>query len=67
MAIYAKPPGRFRYPTLAAPMGLFQLFGRYNKCHLFVAACDIPHRCLSAAKVRKLFETSKLFGDYFML
>lgn len=65
MAIHAKPPGPIRMTDAAAPMGLV----RYNMADTtnatYDGGIDVPHECLSGAKISIIPETSKLFSIFF--
>lgn len=61
MAIDAKPPGPFGYPTLLSQWVLFIQSGRYKNSRT-AAASFVPHQYFSGAKIGSIFITSKLFG-----
>jgi len=57
--------GAFRMPDAAAPMGF-----NYNNMAdttnaTYDGGIDVPHECLSDAKISIISETSKLFSIYF--
>jgi hypothetical protein len=65
MAIHAKPPGPIRMTDAAAPMGF-----NYNNMAdttnaTYDGGIDVPHECLSDAKIGINSETAKLFSIYF--
>ena len=64
MAIYAKPPGPIRIPDAAAPMGLVQSCLADTTNATCYGGIDVPHRCLSAAKIDINTETSKQFPKF---
>ena len=64
MAIDAKPPGPFGYPTLLSQWVLFIQSGRYKNSRT-AAASFVPHQYFSGAKISIISETSKLFSIYF--
>ena len=64
MAIDAKPPGPFGYPTLLSQWVLFIQIGRYKNSRT-AAASFVPHQYFSGAKISINPETSKLFTNYF--
>ena len=64
MAIHAKPPGPIRIPDAAAPMGF-----NYNNMAdttnaTYDGGIDVPHDCLSGAKISINSETSKQFPKF---
>ena len=65
MVIHAKPPGPIRMTDAAAPNGVI----RYNMADTtnatYDGGIDVPHECLSGAKISIIHETSKLFTNYF--
>ena len=65
MAIDAKPPGPFGYPTLLSQWVLFIQSGRYKNSRT-AAASFVPHQYFSGAKISIIPETSKLFDNYFV-
>jgi hypothetical protein len=65
MAIDAKPPGPFGYPTLLSQWVLFIQSGRYKNSRT-AAASFVPHQYFSGAKISIISETSKLF-PYFLM
>jgi hypothetical protein len=65
MAIHAKPPGPIRMTDAAAPMGF-----NYNNMAdttnaTYDGGIDVPHECLSGAKISILSKTSKHFSIFF--
>ena len=61
MAIYAKPPGRFRDPTLYSPNGVHSICLADTTNATMCGGIDVPHRCLSTAKVYTFLDISKCF------
>jgi hypothetical protein len=63
MAIDAKPPGPFGYPTLLSQWVLFIQSGRYKNSRT-AAASFVPHQYFSGAKISIIPETSKQFPKF---
>ena len=67
MAIHAKPPGPIRMTDAAAPMGV-----NYNNMAdttnaTYDGGIDVPHECLSSAKININPEASKHFSIFFQM
>jgi len=60
MAIDAKPPEPFGYPTLLSQWVLFIQSGRYKNSRT-AAASFVPHQYFSGTKINIIPETSKQF------
>jgi hypothetical protein len=63
MAIDAKPPGPFGYPTLLSQWVLFIQSGRYKNSRT-AAASFVPHQYFSGAKISIIPETFKQFPKF---
>jgi len=63
MAIDAKPPEPFGYPTLLSQWVLFIQSGRYKNSRT-AAASFVPHQYFSGAKIKRISVSSKDFSNF---
>ena len=65
MANHAMPPGRFRYPTLYSPNGVYPICLADTTNATMCGGIDVPHDYLSTAKVYTTLDISKCFRYIF--
>lgn len=65
MVDIARPPGRFRYPTLYSPNGVFPTCLADTTNATLYGGIYVPHQYLSTTKVYTFLDISKCFRYIF--